>query len=243
MLRRRFLAVVTSTALTTALLGATGCSSPAPPAKTPQEALAAAAATYAGAGSVSFKLETTGLPDGQNGVQAAKGSGIVSATEPKFQGTMQGTVDGVSANIEMIAIADQVWWKLFTPDFTVADLESLGAPNPATLFHPTTGLPILLNATTDLTAGEDTRDGRDIVHTYSGKLSGSAVKELLYLGDGQGVFDVTYAISEEDQLRKAVATGPFYVGSTSTFTLRFNDYGKPVTITQPTEGAAVAPSP
>ena len=60
---------------------------------------------------------------------------------------------------------DQAWWKLFTPDYTPADLASVNAPNPCTLFHPETGIASLVAATTDPVAKGQTRSGKDVVTT------------------------------------------------------------------------------
>ena len=44
---------------------------------------------------------------------------------------------------------------------------------------------------------------------------------------------MTYGIAEGDKLQLAEMVGPFFVGTTSTFTLRLKDYGKSVAITRP----------
>jgi lipoprotein LprG len=77
-------------------------------------------------------------------------------------GTITGTVNGLTGNIAIICVGDQAWWKLFTPDYTPADLASVNAPNPCTLFHPETGIASLVAATTDPVAkGQDPqRQGR-----------------------------------------------------------------------------------
>lgn len=205
----------------------------AAPADTPEQAIAKAKETLAGAKFVKISLATKELPAGQNGVAEALGSGEFSATDPKFQGTIQGRVNGVTANLELIGIGDKAWWKLFTPDFTPADLAGVGAPNPSAFFHPETGLPGLLGHATDLKAAAQSREGGDVLTTYTGKLPGSVIKDLLALGDGTGSFDITFGITKDGELRRAVTTGPFFTGSTSTYTLLLTDYGKAVTITAP----------
>ena len=231
MLRRRL--VLSSTALAaTAIL--TACSGAGEePAKAPHEVISIAQEKLASAKFVHISLSTQELPPGQNGVAEAVGSGEFSTTEPKFQGTVQGRGKDVTANLEMSGIGDKAWWKLFTPDFTVADLADVGAPNPASFFHPVTGLPGLLGQATDVTAGKETRVGRDVVTTYSGKLPGKVIKDLLFLGDGTKPFDITFGITKDGELRQAVTTGEFFTGTTSTYTLLITDYGKAVTITAP----------
>lgn len=231
MLSRRGLAVLATTA---ALTLTAGCSStPETPAVTPEAALSSAAAELVAAGFVKLSLTSADMPSDRNGVAEAIGTGEFSTTEPKFAGTIQGRVGGVTANLEIIAIGDRAWWKLFTPEYTEADLAGVGAPNPAGFFHPTSGLPSLVTAATDLTVGKDTRLGKDILTTYTGNLPGSVIKDLLYLGDGTGTFEATYGVTTDGQLRQAVVTGPFYEGTTSTYTLQMTDHGRAATITAP----------
>ncbi len=231
MLRRRLL--VSAAALASALALAACSGGATAPTQTPEQALAAAKEKFVAAKFVAISLVGKEIPAGRNGVAEATGTGEISGTEPKFQGTVQGTVNGVSANIEMVAVGDKAWWKLFTPDFTPADLTGLGAPNPASFFDTSAGLAGLLTATTGLAAGSDSRDGKDVVHTYTGKLPGSLIQSLFGLGDGTGTFDVTYGLTDKGEFRRSVMTGPFYVGSTSTYTLKLTDYGKAVTISAP----------
>ncbi|HPK11379.1 MAG TPA: LppX_LprAFG lipoprotein [Phycicoccus elongatus] len=228
MLRRRFAVTLLGLALVA------GCSSTEhTPEKTPAEALAAARASLAKATSVHLVLASTEVPAGQNGVTAGDGDGEFSATEAKFAGTITGTVNGLTGNIAIICVGDQAWWKLFTPDYTPADLASVNAPNPCTLFHPETGIASLVAATTDPVAKGKTRSGKDVVTSYAGKLPGAPISELLHLGDGTGTYDVTFGITDAGELRQATMTGPFFAGATSTYTLTLSNYGKAVTITAP----------
>lgn len=203
------------------------------PTETPEQVLSAAKDKLVAAKYVTLSLTSTGVPSDKNGVSAADGKGEISATEPKFEGTVQGRVDGLTANLQMIGIGDEAWWKLFTPDYTVADLASVNSPNPASFFHAETGLPGLLSAATEVTAGAKSRQGQDVLTSYSGKLPGKVIEDLFHLGDGTGTFDVDFGITDDGELRKALTTGPFYEGTTSTYTLLLTDYGTPVTITAP----------
>lgn len=231
MLRRRPLLAFLVTGMAVAL---TGCSSAAPaPKVTPEASLSEARKTLVSAKFVHFVLETKDLPAGNNGVAQAVGTGEISTTEPKFQGTIQGSVNGVNANVEIVGVGEKAWWKLFTPDFTPADLASLDAPNPASFFHADNGVPKLLDATTNLAVGADTRVGPDIVHTITGELPGAEIKNLFHLGDGTGAFTVTYSVTDAGELRRAVVVGPFWEGATGTYTATLTDYGKAATIVAP----------
>lgn len=185
------------------------------------------------AGSVSLELSSRDVPERENVVTAAQGQGVVSEEEPKFKGTITGTVEGVAGTVEVIAVGDTTWMKFFTPDYEEADLATLGAPNPAMFFHPGDGISSMLPATVDPQNGDDVREGSEVLGTVTGTLDGATVEDVLDLGDGTGTYDVTYGLTENDQLRTAVITGPFFDGATSTYTLVVSDYGSPVEIARP----------
>ena len=78
------------------------------------------------------------------------------------------------------------------------------------------------------------RDGADVLSTITGTLPGTAVADLLVIGDHTGTFTVTYGLSDPGgDLRSVVLKGPFYAGSTSTYTLRVQRLAQPVAITRP----------
>jgi lipoprotein LprG len=232
-MRRRPLAPVVAVAAAAAVV-LTGCSGTevaqsAPPAERLEDARAALDA----AGSVSLDLSSRDVPPRENGVTAAQGQGVVSEAEPKFKGTITGTIEGVAGTVEVIAVGDTTWMKFFTPDYEETDLTALGAPNPATFFHPGDGISSLLTATEDPVAGEDAREGQEVLSTISGTLPGAQVTDLLHLGDGTGSYQVTYGLTENDQLRTATLTGPFFPDTTSTYLLVITEYGSPVEIDRP----------
>ncbi|MGG5257765.1 LppX_LprAFG lipoprotein [Phycicoccus avicenniae] len=230
MRRRPFLA-----ALAAATLLAAGCGGGAEdaPAKPPAERLAAARTALEKAGSLTLDLTSTDVPATQNGVSAAKGQGVVDAAEPKFKGTITGTVRGVAATVDVIAVGKDAYLKLFTPDFEKFDLSTLNAPNPATFFDPAAGIAGLLPKTASPTTGGQVRAGKEVLTQISGTLPAQEVSDLFHLGDGTGTYKVTFALTEADQLRTATLVGPFFEGTTSTYTLTLTDYGSPVEITRP----------
>lgn len=221
--------------VTVAAVMVAGCSSEEEPAATvdPQTALAAAKTFFDGAGFVGLTLSSKDVPQAENGVTGAVGTGEISATEPKFTGTVTATINGVSGSAEVITIGDAAYLKFFTPDYNPTDLAALGAPNPSDFFDPAEGISQLLVETADPTAGEKVRDGATVLQQYSGTLPGSRIKALFNLGDGTGEFRATYGIAEGDRLQHAEVTGPFFAGATSTFTLRLESYGTAVEITRP----------
>jgi lipoprotein LprG len=228
-MRRRSLLAVVGVAL--ALAGCSG--EDAAPQRTPAERLAAAKATFDGAGSVALDLSSRDVPSVENGVTAAKGDGVVDPSEPKFRGTITGTVAGVSGTIDAIALGDTTYLKLFTPEYEETDLETLNAPNPATFFDPAVGISSLLTQTGDPKDAGRTRSGKEVLTRVDGTLPGRRVDELFHLGDGTGTFTVSYGLTDTDELRTATLKGPFFPGAESTYLLTLTDYGAPVEITRP----------
>ncbi len=222
-------ALVATVALLTAGCSGAGVAEEAPAADRLEDARAALDT----AGSVTLDLSSRDVPERTNVVTAAQGQGVVSEEEPKFRGTITGTIEGVAGTVEVIAIGETTWIKFFTPEYEEADLATLGAPNPAMFFHPGDGISSMLTATGDPQNGPEVREASEVLGTITGTLDGSTVEKVLDLGDGTGTYDVTYGLTENDQLRTAVINGPFFDGTTSTYTLVVSDYGSPVEITGP----------
>ena len=107
---------------------ATGCSDDVvaeePPAA---DRLEDARAALDAAGSVTLDLSSRDVPQRENVATAAQGTGVVDEAEPKFEGTITGTIEGVAGTVEVIAVGDTTWIKFFTPDYEEADLATLGA--------------------------------------------------------------------------------------------------------------------
>jgi lipoprotein LprG len=232
-MHRRRPGPLTAAVVTAAALLASGCTGGVAESAPPAERLDDARAALDAAGSVALDLSSRDVPQRENGVTAAEGDGVVSETEPKFKGSITGTIEGVAGAVDVIAIGDTTWMRFFTPEYEEADLATLGAPNPAMFFHPGDGISSLLPATENPTAGDDVREGQEVLSTVSGTLPGAAVEKVLGLGDGTGSYDVTYGLTSNDQLRTATITGPFFPGATSTYTLVISDYGSPVAIDRP----------
>jgi len=216
------------------LLALAGCSSGGDKTaeQSPAQQLATARANLEKSPAVDFTLESTGLPGKAVGVSAAKGTGVF--TPPSFQGTLNASVRGITGTVQVVAVEQDVYMKFFTPSFVKIDPAKYGAPNPAQLFDTSTGVTSLITKTQDLAKGSTVRDGADVLNTFTGKLPGDAVADLLVTGDRSGTFDVTYGVTRDDkQLRSVVIKGPFYAGATSTYTLHLTSLAKAVAITRP----------
>jgi lipoprotein LprG len=226
-------ALAVATAVAVLALG--GCSedAAAPPEQSPAEQLAAAKATFDAAGTVKLDLSSRDVPPRENGVTAAEGAGLISATEPAFSGTITGTIEGVAGTIDVIAIGETTYLKFFTPDYEETDLDTLGAPNPALFFDPAKGISALLTQTLDPVEAGRTRAGSEVLDRIDGTLPGAPIEDLFSLGDGTGTFAVSYGLTSAGELRTATLTGPFFPGVEATYLLDLTDYGSPVEITRP----------
>lgn len=234
-MRRRSLL---STGVLAIALAVTGCSGSSegeePPELTAQERLDAARAKIEAVDALTINLTSTGVPEDVNGVQSAKGTGVIEGDLIKFEGEFQGRVSGITATAGILSIGDDTYMKLFTPDYEPVDLDELGAPNPTAFFAPDTGVASLMAATTEVAEGGKVREGRDILTEVTGTLPGENVEALLRLGGPGRTFDVTYGLSDDNELRKAVLEGEFWEGTTSTYTLLLTAYGTAIPIEAPT---------
>ena len=228
---RRLPALLAAAGLVVALSACSG--EEAAPEVPPTEQLAAAKAAFDAAKTVQLDLSSRDVPPRENGVTAAKGAGVIDPAEPKFQGTITGTVEGIAATIDAIAIGDTAYLKLFTPEYEETDLDTLNAPNPALFFDPAKGISSLLTQTTDAKAAGQTRSGQDVLARIDGNLQGALIEDLFHLGDGTGTFAVSYGLTDADELRTATLKGPFFPGVEATYLLTLTDYGVPVEITRP----------
>lgn len=125
------------------VLVAAGCSGgeEEPAALTPQERLAAAATLLEETEALTINLTSTGVPTDVNGVQAASGTGVIEGDLIKFEGEFQGRVSGVTATVGILAIGDDTYMKLFTPDYEPVDLDELERRIPRRSLRRTPGWP------------------------------------------------------------------------------------------------------
>lgn len=223
-------------AVIAALLALAGCTSaPATSPVTepsPAQRLAAAKSVVDAATSVHLVLTSRDLPDGVSGVTGADG---VGAHPPAFKGTIQARLGGTLASVDVVAIDQQVHVKLpLTTVYATVDPATLGAPDPATLFDPGRGITSLLTATVSPVTADAARRGAEVLTSYTGTLPGTAIADLLTIGDRAGTFAVRYGVAETSgQLRTVELTGPFYPGRQSTYVLTLDRYGEPVEIRAP----------
>ncbi len=220
--------------MTTAACSGSG-DTPSPTQSTPSaapSALAASKAKVDAAPSVHLTLASKDVPEGTNGIISADGWG---KHPPAFKGTFKVRLAGIEGDAEITSVDGVVYAKLpFVPGTREVDPASLGLPDPATLFSPDAGLTSLMTKTISPTVSGQVRAGSEVLTTITGTIPGAAVVDLFKIGDRNGTFDVTYGLTDGDELRQVTLTGPFFgAGTSSTYVLTLDQYGEPVTITAP----------
>jgi lipoprotein LprG len=231
---RKLAAAVLSALCAVTVASCSGDGDPAPGQTqlSPAQRLTAAKAKVDAATSVHLTLTSAGLPQGASGIVSADGWG---KHPPAFKGTFKVTLKGVQADAEITSVDGKVYAKLpLIPGTNEIDPKQFGLPDPATLFSTDKGLTTLLTATTSPTAGEQVRQGSEVLTTIKGTVPGKAVTDLFMIGDSNGSFTATYGLTDTQELRRVAIAGPFYgAGSSATYTLTLDQYGQPVTITKP----------
>lgn len=225
-------AAVVSAAAVLALSGCADSEDSGEDGRDPAERLANAKSLIDEAASIDFTITTDELPPDVPGLLEAEGTGT---NDPAFDGTARVSAAG-GVDAEVISVDGEVYVKTgFTPVFVELDPAELGAPDPAAFFDPESGVSSLLVATEDLEEGEAVRDGEEVLSTITGTLSGDRLEALLPTADPAGTFDVTYRLTEEeDVLSGALITGPFYAGSDDvTYDISLDASTESVEITAP----------
>ena len=214
------------------LLLATACSGSDEPEQSPQERLAAAKAVLDETPGLTLSIETDRLPAGVSGLTAGEG---VATHDPAFEGTLEVSVSGVSATVEVVAVDGVVHAQLpFRQDFVEIDPRDYGAPDPAELMATEGGLSSLLTAAEDVEEGEQVRDGESVLTSYTGTVPGDSVAALLPSAEPEADFDAEFRLDDEDRLTRVELTGPFYPGADDlTYVVGLADYGTEQEIVAP----------
>lgn len=223
---------VTVLLLVPLLLLASACSGSGEPDESPEERLAAAKTVLDETPGLTLSIEADRLPPGVTGLSAGEG---VATHDPAFEGTLQVTGSGVSAEVEVVAVDGVVWAQLpFRQDFVEIDPADYGAPDPAELMATEGGLSSLLTEAEGVEEGEQARDGETVLTTYTGTVPGEAVDALLPSADPEADFDATFSLDDEDRLTRVELTGPFYPAADAvTYVVGLSDYGTEQEIVAP----------
>lgn len=227
---RRSLALAGGTLISLALL--VGCGGDEEPETTPAEALAAARTTLDETSGVRLGLTVDELPPGTSGLISAEG---LATHDPAFEGSIKVAAGGITVDADVIAADGLVYAVLpFTTRYAEIEPADYGAPDPAALMSTEDGLSSLLTEVDQVAAGDQVRDGEDVLSTYTGTLAGDVVAGILPSADPAGSFDASFTLAEGDRLTQVVITGPFYPEAEDvTYTIDLDDYGTETDITAP----------
>ena len=200
--------------------------------QTPEEVLAAAKEALDDTSGVTLSLATEQLPADVDGVLEAKG---VATHAPAFDGDLTVVVNGLNVDVPLVSVDGKVWAKLpFTTEFAELNPADYGAPDPAQLMNPDTGLSTWLTEATGIEEGDRVRDGKTVLSSYTGSLSGDVVDASVPSADEKADFPVTFQIDEDGRLRSVDISGPFYgAAGTVDYTFGVDDYGTDQDITKP----------
>ena len=109
-----------------------------------------------------------------------------------------------------------------------------GAPDPAQLMDPDTGLSAWLTAATGIEEGDRVRDGELVLSSYTGSLPGKVVDASIPSADEKAEFPATFRIDGDGLLRSVEVSGPFYgPKGTVDYTVSVDDYGTDQDIRKP----------
>jgi lipoprotein LprG len=214
----------TTLAVLLALLVLGGCADDESPEASPRERLTAAKAALDQTAGVRIALATEKLPKGVDGLLGATGVGTHA---PAFEGNIRVATIGFTADVDVVAVDGVVHAKLpFTTEFVEVDPADYNAPDPAQLMAEDGGLSSLLTAAKQVKAGEQVRDGRTVLSTFTATLPGQAVSAVIPSAAAEADYDARFTLDDSDRLRRVVMTGPFYPGAGAvTYTVEFEQYG------------------
>jgi lipoprotein LprG len=211
-----------------------GCTGSDTPKASPENALAAAKKQLDATSGVRIALSTATLPSGVSGLLTADGIGT---HDPAFTGRIKVSSTGVTADASVVAVNGVVYAKLpFTTRFVTIDPADYGAPDPAGLMNEQGGLSSLLTSARHLEQGDQVREGKAVLSSYTGTVPGKAVAAVIPSATPSADFTAAFTVTDRDRLAKAVLSGPFYPeakGKDVTYTITFDDYGTKKNITAP----------
>jgi lipoprotein LprG len=172
------------------------------------------------------------LPDDVDALVEASGIGTHA---PAFDGTIKVQTNNLTLEVPVVAVEGLVFAKLpGLKEYVEVEAEDYGAPDPADLMDTTSGLSSWLTAAEDVEKGDETRDGDQVLTTYTGTLPGPAVAEVIPSASTKSDFDARFQLDDDGRLAVAVVTGPFYEGAGDIeYTVRLEDYGTEKDITRP----------
>jgi lipoprotein LprG len=200
--------------------------------QSPAEVMEEAKRHFDDSSSVRIALSTESTPTSGNGVLGATGT---VTHDPAFEGEVKVVLSGLTATVPVTSVDDKVYAKLpMQTKYTVIEPGEYGAPDPADFADPDAGLSGLLTKIDDLEKGEETRDGDQVLTSYTGSVPGKAVKQVIPSADAAESYATRVGIDDEGFARTVRVTGIFFSGSDEvTYDVEFDGYGEDVVITPP----------
>jgi lipoprotein LprG len=200
--------------------------------KSPQQVMEQAKKQFDDASSVQVDLATKSTPSAGNGVLGASGA-LTQA--PAFQGDVKVVLNGLTATVPITSVDGKVYAKLpLQTKYTVIDPAEYGAPDPAAFVDPETGLSSLLTQIDGLEKKGESRNGDQILTTYTGTLPGKAVKEIIPSAAADQTYETSVGVDEKGYARTVRITGTFFAGNDDvTYNVKLSDYDAGVKISAP----------
>jgi len=185
----------------------------------PEDRLAAAKERFDSAEYIGFTLATEQLPDGLEGLLSATGTGTHA---PAFTGEVKVQTAATDLSAPLVAVDDRVYAEFPFVGWSTIDPADYGAPDPANLMDTDAGISSLFTATEDPEAGDESRDGDEVLTTIDGTLPGDAVQQV-FPSAATDDFTVSYRLTSDDDVASADISGPFYNGSDDvTYTIQLD---------------------
>jgi lipoprotein LprG len=199
----------------------------------PSSVMTTAKKKFDDASSVHIALSTQSTPSKGNGVLGATGD---VTHDPAFEGNVKVVLGGLTATVPITATGGKVYAKLpLQTKYAVIKPSEYGAPDPASFADPDKGLSSLLTQIDGLKKGKQSRDGDQILTTYTGTLPGDVVKQIIPSADSGSTYKTKVGVDAKGYATKVSITGPFFAdGKDVTYDVAFSKYDKGVKISAPT---------
>jgi lipoprotein LprG len=204
-----------------------------PKEKSPTEVMAQAKKLFDDSSSVHLALATDSQPPaGANGVLGATGD---LTHDPAFEGDVKVVLSGLTATVPVTSVGGKVYAKLpLSTGYTTINPGEYGAPDPADFADPENGLSSPLTQLDGLKKGKKSRNGDEILTTYTGTLPGAAVKKIIPSASAKETYATEIGVDEKGYARTVKITGVFFsAGDDVTYDVKFSNYDGDVKISAP----------
>ena len=209
--------MVTAACLVLALSACSGGDDSSNSDQSADDRLAEAKTSFDDAEFIGFTIKTDNLPDDVDGLVSAEGTGT-HARRSRARSTCRRRSPSAP---DLIAVDGKVYAELPIVGWQEIDPADYGAPNPGDLMDTSTGISSLFTATEDAKVGDSTRDGSEVLTTIDGTIPGADV-QALFPSAGDDTFDVSYTLTDDNDIEAITVTGPFYGDADVTYDLDFD---------------------